>query len=113
MPGLEIRPAEQRDVERAGDVNFVAFYQSALSHGVPPVVTTPGESRRYIRYLLDFDPLGGVAVSALRTGAMMARVIDKMVPAAVQTAINFSAQGAGAAGQQAPLLGCPITEADA
>ena len=60
MPGLEIRPAEPRDVERAGDVNFLAFYQAALSHGVPPVVTAPGESRRYIRYLLDFDPFGGV-----------------------------------------------------
>jgi ribosomal protein S18 acetylase RimI-like enzyme len=60
VPELEIRPAEPRDVERAGDVNFLAFYQTALSHGVPPVVTTPGESRRYIRYLLDFDPFGGV-----------------------------------------------------
>ena len=58
--GLVIRPAEPRDVDRAGDVNFVAFYRTALVHGLPPVVTTPTESRRYIRYLLDFDPLGGI-----------------------------------------------------
>jgi ribosomal protein S18 acetylase RimI-like enzyme len=60
VSGLAIRPAEPRDVERAGDVNFVAFYRAALAHGLPPVVTTPAESRRYIRYLLDFDPLGGL-----------------------------------------------------
>jgi GNAT superfamily N-acetyltransferase len=60
VPGLVIRPAEPRDVERAGDVNFVAFYRAALVHGLPPIVATPAESRRYIRYLLDFDPLGGV-----------------------------------------------------
>ncbi|HJQ84502.1 MAG TPA: GNAT family N-acetyltransferase [Candidatus Binatia bacterium] len=60
MPGLVIRPAEPRDVERAGDVNFVAFHRVALEHGVPPVVTMPSESRRYIRHLFEFDPLGGV-----------------------------------------------------
>jgi GNAT superfamily N-acetyltransferase len=60
VSGPVIRPAEPRDVERAGDVNFVAFYRAALVHGLPPVVTTPAESRRYIRYLLDFDPLGGL-----------------------------------------------------
>jgi ribosomal protein S18 acetylase RimI-like enzyme len=60
VPGVVLRAAEPRDVERAGDVNFVAFYHAALLHGAPPVVTTPAESRRYVRYLLDFDPLGGV-----------------------------------------------------
>ena len=57
---LAIRPAEAHDVDRAGDVNFVAFYHAALLHGAPAVVTTPAESRRYIRHLLDFDPLGGI-----------------------------------------------------
>ena len=60
MAGVTLRPAEERDVERAGDVNFLAFYEAALSHGLRPVVTTPAESRRYIRYLLEFDPLGGI-----------------------------------------------------
>jgi predicted N-acetyltransferase YhbS len=60
VPGLAIRPAEPRDVDVAGDVNFVAFHRVALEHGMPPAVTTPAESRRYIRYLLEFDPLGGV-----------------------------------------------------
>jgi GNAT superfamily N-acetyltransferase len=60
VSGLAIRPAEPRDVERAGDVNFVAFYHAALVHGMPSVVSTPAESQRYIRHLLEFDPLGGV-----------------------------------------------------
>ncbi len=59
MPGLTLRPATDQDVERAGDVNFVAFYQTALAHGLQPVVTSPADSRRYLRYLLSLDPLGG------------------------------------------------------
>jgi GNAT superfamily N-acetyltransferase len=57
---ITFRPVKDDDVERAGDVNFLAFYRTALLHGLPPVVTSPLESRRYIRYLLGFDPLGGV-----------------------------------------------------
>ena len=60
MAGLTLRPAEARDVERAGDINFVAFYRVALEHGIVPAVTTPAESHRYLRYLLGFAPLGGV-----------------------------------------------------
>ncbi len=60
MSSLVIRPIHERDVDQAGDVNFVAFYRVALAHGVPPSVTTPAESRRYLRYLLSFDPLGGL-----------------------------------------------------
>jgi len=60
VSGLVLRAAESRDVEPAGDVNFIAFYRAALAHGLPPAVTTPADSRRYIRHLLEFDPLGGV-----------------------------------------------------
>jgi ribosomal protein S18 acetylase RimI-like enzyme len=60
MPPLAIRPAEARDVDAAGELNFIAFYRTALEHGLAPGVTTPAESRRYIRHLLDFDPLGGL-----------------------------------------------------
>src|SRR5437773_1610188 len=60
VSGLVLRAAESRDVEPAGDVNFVAFYRAALAHGLVPAVTTPADSRRYIRHLLEFDPLGGV-----------------------------------------------------
>jgi len=60
VSGLVLRAAESRDVEPAGDVTFVAFYRAALAHGLPPAVTTPADSRRYIRHLLEFDPLGGV-----------------------------------------------------
>ncbi len=60
MAGVTLRPIEEPDVERAGDVNFVAFYQAALAHGQRPNVGTPSESRRYIRHLHGFDPLGGV-----------------------------------------------------
>jgi len=55
-----IRPLEERDVESAGDVNFVAFYDVAVRHGQPPVVTTPADARGYVRHLLAFDPLGGL-----------------------------------------------------
>jgi len=58
--GLTLRAAEERDLERAGDVNFVAFYHVALAHGLPPTVATPAESRSYLRFLLAVDPLGGV-----------------------------------------------------
>ena len=55
-----MRPLEERDVDRAGDVNFVAFYDVAVRHGLRPVVTTPSEARSYLRHLLAFDPLGGL-----------------------------------------------------
>src|SRR5262249_32306686 len=55
-----VRPLEERDVERAGDVNFVAFHDVALRHGLRPIVTTPAEARSYLRHLLAFDPLGGL-----------------------------------------------------
>lgn len=59
MAAVTIRPLEERDVDRAGDVNFVAFHDVALRHGQPPVVTAPADARGYIRHLLAFDPLGG------------------------------------------------------
>src|SRR5215510_5160647 len=59
MGAASIRPLEERDVESAGDVNFVAFYDVAARHGQPPIVTTPADARSYVRHLLAFDPLGG------------------------------------------------------
>ncbi len=60
MADVTVRPLEARDADHAGDVNFVAFYDVALRHGQPPVVTSPADARSYIRHLLDFDPLGGL-----------------------------------------------------
>jgi GNAT superfamily N-acetyltransferase len=60
MGGVVIRPCEERDVERAGDVNFVAFHDVALRHGMSPTVTTPADCRSYVRHLLSFEPLGGI-----------------------------------------------------
>ena len=60
MAAATVRPLEERDVDRAGDVNFVAFYDVAVRHGMRPVVTTPSEARSYLRHLLAFDPLGGL-----------------------------------------------------
>src|SRR5207245_10560426 len=37
----------------------VAFYRVAVTHGLPPGIGTPAESRGYIRHLLTIDPLGG------------------------------------------------------
>ena len=47
--------------------------------------------------LLPVNPLGRIGLTALRTGAMIAGVIDKMILAAIGTAINLPAQRAGAA----------------
>ena len=55
-----IRAAEDRDADRAGDVNFLAFYDVALRHAQPPVVHTPADARGYVRHLLAFDPMGGL-----------------------------------------------------
>jgi ribosomal protein S18 acetylase RimI-like enzyme len=60
MSSLVLRPLREPDLERAADVNFVAFYRAAVAHGVPPMVTAPSESRRYLRHLLAVDPLGGL-----------------------------------------------------
>jgi len=60
MVAPAVRPLDERDVDRAGDVNFVAFYDVAVRHGLRPVVTTPSEARSYLRHLLAFDPLGGL-----------------------------------------------------
>jgi ribosomal protein S18 acetylase RimI-like enzyme len=60
MATVALRPAHERDVERAGDVSFLAFYHAALTHGLAPGVWSPRESRRYIRHLLGFDPLSGI-----------------------------------------------------
>src|SRR6185369_9565717 len=49
--------------------------------------------------LLALDPLGGIGLPALRTGPMVAGMIDKMSPLAVDTLIDLSPQSAGAAGQ--------------
>ncbi len=62
MSAPTIRPLEERDADRAGDVNFIAFYDVALRHGQPPVVNSPADARGYVRHLLAFDPLGGAVV---------------------------------------------------
>jgi GNAT superfamily N-acetyltransferase len=55
-----IRALEERDADRAGDVDFLAFYDVALRHAQPAVVRTPADARGYVRHLLAFDPLGGL-----------------------------------------------------
>jgi GNAT superfamily N-acetyltransferase len=60
VSSIAVRPVHERDLDRAGDVNFVAFYHVAVAHGLSPSVTTPEESRRYLRHLLRFDPMGGL-----------------------------------------------------
>jgi len=43
VTGLTLRAVEQRDVERVGDVNFVAFYRVAVAHGLAPGIGTPAD----------------------------------------------------------------------
>ncbi len=58
--GVTLRAFLERDLDAAGDANFVAFYDVALRHGLPSTVGSPTESRSYLRYLLAIDPLGGI-----------------------------------------------------
>ncbi len=60
MAPLAFRAFEERDVERAGDVLFVAFYRVALVHGLPTGGAAPAESRQYVRWLRELDPDGGI-----------------------------------------------------
>lgn len=64
MDDVVVRTITERDVERAGDVDFAAFQDAALRHGAAPTVTTPGDCRSYVRHLLAFEPLGGVVAEA-------------------------------------------------
>jgi ribosomal protein S18 acetylase RimI-like enzyme len=96
VPDVTVRPAQERDVERAGDVNFVAFYRAALLHGAAPAVTTPTESRRYIRYLLEFDPLGGVVAEEAGEVVGLAWLHPRGPVATVgPVAVDPAAQGRG------------------
>lgn len=60
LPDLLVRPLAERDVDRAGDVDFVAFQEVALRHGAASSVTTPADCRSYVRHLLALDPTGGL-----------------------------------------------------
>src|SRR5215470_4503409 len=60
MRSVLVRSIQERDIEAAADVNFLAFYHVATAHRMAPVVTTPAESRSYVRYLHGFDPAGGI-----------------------------------------------------
>ena len=71
-----------------------------------PQTLRHGEGHQIIRHrqeleLLVVNPLSGVGVATLRTGPVVARVIDKMSRAAVWTAVKLPAQSGGAAGQNA------------
>jgi len=91
-----IRALEERDAERAGDVNFLAFYDVALRHGQPPVVRAPADSRGYIRHLLGFDPLGGLVAELDGDIVGMAWVHQRGPVATVgPLAVDPSMQGRG------------------
>jgi GNAT superfamily N-acetyltransferase len=96
MAGLVIRPCEERDVERAGDVNFVAFHDVALRHGMPSTVTTPGDCRSYVRHLLTSEPLGGLVAEEDGELVGMAWVHPRGAVATVgPIAVEPPAQGRG------------------
>lgn len=91
-----IRVLEERDADRAGDVNFLAFYDVALRHGQTPVVTTPADARSYVRHLLSFDPLGGL-VAELDGGIVGMAWLHQRRPVATigPVAVDPHAQGCG------------------
>jgi GNAT superfamily N-acetyltransferase len=96
MPTATVRPLEERDADRAGDVNFVAFHDVALRHGQQPVVTTPADARSYVRHLLSFDPLGGL-VAELDGGVVGMAWIHQRRPVATigPIAVEPRVQGRG------------------
>jgi len=96
MTMATIRVLEERDVERAGDVNFLAFYDVALRHGQTPVVTTPADARGYVRHLLSFDPLGGL-VAELDGGIVGMAWLHQRRPVATigPVAVDPRVQGRG------------------
>lgn len=57
---LVVRPVTERDVDRAGDIDFMAFQELAVRHGTAPTVTTPADCRSYLRHLAALDPDGGI-----------------------------------------------------
>src|SRR5215472_8918775 len=96
MTMATIRVLENRDADRAGDVNFLAFYDVALRHGQTPVVTTPADARSYVRHLLSFDPLGGL-VAELDGGIVGMAWLHQRRPVATigPVAVDPRVQGRG------------------
>lgn len=56
---MTIRPLAPADVDAVAEVDFAAFQDVALRHGLTPVVGAVRDSRAYVRRLLEIDPGGG------------------------------------------------------
>ena len=56
---MTVRPLAPADVDAVAEVDFAAFQDVALRHGLTPVVGAVRDSRAYVRRLLEVDPLGG------------------------------------------------------
>jgi predicted N-acetyltransferase YhbS len=56
---VTIRPLASADVDAVAEVDFAAFHEVALRHGMTPLVGAVRDSRAYVRRLLEADPLGG------------------------------------------------------
>jgi predicted N-acetyltransferase YhbS len=56
---VTVRPLAPADVEAVAEVDFAAFHDVALRHGLTPLVSAVRDSRAYVRRLLEADPLGG------------------------------------------------------
>jgi ribosomal protein S18 acetylase RimI-like enzyme len=56
---VTVRPLAPADVDAVAEVDFAAFQDVALRHGLTPVVSAVRDSRAYVRRLHEVDPLGG------------------------------------------------------
>ncbi len=56
---MNVRPIAPADVDAVAEVDFAAFHEVALRHGMTPVVSAVRDSRAYVRRLHEVDPLGG------------------------------------------------------
>jgi predicted N-acetyltransferase YhbS len=56
---VTVRPLVPADVDAVAEVDFAAFHDVALRHGMTPLVSAVRDSRAYVRRLLEVDPLGG------------------------------------------------------
>ena len=54
-----VRPLVPADVDAVAEVDFAAFHEVALRHGLTPLVSAVRDSRAYVRRLLEVDPVGG------------------------------------------------------
>jgi len=61
---MTVRPLAPADVDAVAEVDFAAFHDVALRHGMMPVVQAVRDSRAYVQHLLEADARSGFVAEA-------------------------------------------------